>query len=1035
MAVIDRSAGVVAPARAPAIVDRSAGVVTAPRSSQRPVIPAGTLSVEPPYTRREVLARSATPAGPRQQTVAGDGSVIPVIYGADRYGGQFAGAMVLVTTLYLLVVWGMGEIDSIDDVRMYDNPLPLGVSASHHLGTMGQSVDSAMVTACLANGRVYTDALPGIAYSVFGVPSQLANGFPTFSARIRGRKVATSSGGTPVWSDNPAYCIADFVENSVYGMGLAVDWDSVATVAARCDELIGTPAEKRRTLNITMDKVQPVGAWLDTLRAYAGCQVINEAGVVTLVPNAPSSSVMTFGSTNIVEDSTKATKRGTLDTPTVVRVRFTNTSTVPYFDDYATAPPGGLAAGVPRRESQVDMPGVNRYSQAMREAIEQLNSQRLSDLSVQFAAFDEGVKVQKGDVITLSDPVGLDAKLLRVGDVKDLGFGRYAIGAGEYDEGAYSDHVITQPSTPDTNYPSPLSPPPVTSLALVEEVFQLRDGTYSSRIKATWSTPAYPFVDHFRIEVTAGGQLIQSGNLYPTAVPTWRSQALQELTHYTVNVYVVANTLGGASVATSATLTVLGKYLVPSNVASLQGFEAGGKVYLRWSASVDVDTLRYELRYGVTGGSWDTATVLDRVDALTYVAEGLAAGSWRFYVSALDSVGQYSASPATCDVTISLDADAFIAASHRFAAASLTNMTAWQRRPDPLQYWSTDFGDGVGYGADDPDDTVGTFGDSLADTVLTEPHTPGDSEWLSEAWDYGAAVTGNWMLAITYTEHAPTATPKILLSNDDITYTPYYGTSAKGTARYVKAGLEVVGGSATVAGYPTITLAQSPRKESTISVMTQSSGGKLVQLANKYAVAKTVQIQPIGATPGTANPDRILVAPESGLKLVFDLSASGSALQTISRASRTIGSGDHLEYSLWLAPETADLGATITVRIVYTDTSTRDVSATWASGQWVAASAALTADIGKTIDYVILRVVSTVAGRHAVLLRDLLITDGAGSTRQTYWSSGEPASNTTYSQVNATNINMGPANSLLVYAFDTSWTQVAREVSVTFEGA
>ncbi len=415
----------------------------------------------PPVTSRAALSRSSSPVGSRQQTVAGDGSVVPVIYGADRYGGQFAGAQIrgesALRRIILLVVWCRGPISGVSSVRMYDEPLPSSVTATHYTGAAGQGIDPTMAAACLANGITYTDTLPGKAYSVFSVPQNVSNGFPTFSAKITGQKVALTSGGTLTWSDNPAYHVADFVESTVYGMGQTIDWASVATVAARCAELIGSPAEKRRTLNLTIDRVQPVGAWLETLCAYAGCQAINEAGVVTLIPNAPADVSATFTPSNIVAGSLRLRKNGTLDVPTAVRVRFTNTAQIPYQEDSAVAySPGVLAGTVPRRESQVEMFGINRYSQALREAIEQLNGQTLSDLSANFVSFDESIKVRKGDVIEITHPVGaatntLLAKKFRVGATADLGFGRYRISANEYDAAAYSNEVITVPSDPDTS--------------------------------------------------------------------------------------------------------------------------------------------------------------------------------------------------------------------------------------------------------------------------------------------------------------------------------------------------------------------------------------------------------------------------------------------------------------------------------------------------------------------------------------------------------------------------------------------------------
>jgi hypothetical protein len=62
---------------------------------------------------------------------------------------------------------------------------------------------------------------------------------------------------------------------------------------------------------------------------------------------------------------------------------------------------------------------------------------------------------------------------------------------------------------------------------------------------------------------------------------------------------------------------------LPGNVPSFDATEAGGKVYARWGAATDLDTLDYELRYGAVGVAWDSATYIQRIAALAYTIEGM----------------------------------------------------------------------------------------------------------------------------------------------------------------------------------------------------------------------------------------------------------------------------------------------------------------------------------------------------------------------------------------------------------------------------
>ena len=808
------------------------------------------------YIPRQVLEDSASLASDRQATVAGDGAPIRIIYGQDRVGGQIAGCIVSGNYMYLLAVWCYGEIDSINSPHLYDAALDGSISVNHHYGTLVQGVDS--ILSGLLGGS-YTDTLPGVAYSVFKIPAALANGFPTVSAVIKGLKVASSSGGATAWSDCPAYAIAHYVENTIYGMRRSIDWASVATVAAQNNQVIG--GEKRRLINLTIDRVQDVDRWLQTLCAYAGCIPFEEGGIITLISNAPAASVATFTSANIVEGSLSLTKRGVRNVPTRVRVRYTNTAVIPYREAYATAYASGVLAGTtPLRDSQVDMPGVNRCSQALREAIERLNMGTLNDLTVKFRTFDPQLTCQLGDIITVTHPLGLTSKLFRISALETSDYARYDITADEYDAAAYSDSVAATPSTPDTTSDSTLYPPQVTGLTLNEELYQLRDGTWASRMRASWSLPSYAYVDHFLVKVWNGGVIIAQGNV-GNADTTFATPPVQDGQSYQVDVYIVTKSLSISTVA-SATKTAVGKILPPiwpvSPTPLLTGFEAGGKVFLWWPKANDLDTVRYELRYGLTSGSWAAATVIDRIDALNKVVEGLPAGSWRFYVDALDSVGNYTGTPLTRDISITLDTNAFLANSYTFGSPTLTNVTALTARDGTLSY-ATDFGDGLGFGHVDTNNSTGAWIDANVPvgTALVNPHTAGTSTYQSESWTLSQSLTGNFTAVVNLVVNTGTVDLILQTSPDNAAWTDWVGGTARATCRYIR--VKVSGtGTFYITGTPSARLDAVPREE-VGSVTTNAGSAVTVTLANHYASTKTIQLTPQGTAARFAVFDNVVV--------------------------------------------------------------------------------------------------------------------------------------------------------------------------------
>lgn len=798
------------------------------------------------------------------QVIAGQNNPIPIIYGRWTIGA----AITLVAknpgyrsdgtsdpthagNLVLRCVWCEGEIDAIEawycngaDSSMY---LP---APRHYLGTQTQTPDPLLNR--IING--YVDDLRGTAYSVFDVPPGLTSGFPQMTVRLRGLKVSTSSGGAKVWSDNPAYCIADFVENARYGMGRSIDWATVATVAAHADELIGSPPEKRHLFNLCLDEPQPVEQWLGIMRDYADAWVMPEgsgyrlvldstgtvgatrnlaglskanpmrvtttaahgyaAGAIVKISGIVGGMVEANGAVGVVRavDSTHfdldginstawttftnggtvtqigassfsftaaniarltSAKRGLMQSPTVVEVDYTDTSATPWRTDTAAdlmfvpgvydSPPT-----VPFRRTRVNKPGLFRKSEATRYGIELLNSAQLDDLSVSFQAFDVALKLQAGDLIDVTHPSGIDAKIMRITAIEPAGPGRWNIAAAEHDDAKYSTVVVSGPSSGDTTLDSPLNPPTVTGLALRELNPQVATGDYISQIQATWtdaSPPAgsYPFVLLYRVDVFDGENLVETGTVQrsadPLTPPVYVTGALPENRIYTVDVYTIS-TMSVPSAPAEATITNAGKSLLPTDVAWIRASEIGGLVFLDWDTTLDpardADTTGYWLKVGQTG-SWDSSVTLNRTTGSHYESRSLPVGLNRIFIKRLDSVrspshpyGQESVNAAWCDVVVTSDARAFIATDDTYASPLLYKMSAvaegWVT--DFAQSWSSLFPSAM----------------SFYGSPLWTYHSAGTSVLLTEIGDAGLAISGDWSATFNYSDLTGTATPQLELT-------------------------------------------------------------------------------------------------------------------------------------------------------------------------------------------------------------------------------------------------------------------------------
>lgn len=726
-----------------------------------------------------------------QLQVGGPGTLIPVHYGLRRVGARIGAITTYDGALVLLCVWGEGEIDAVEQVYINDEAMPSGITATHYLGTATQTADPTLVAAYAALGSTYSDTLPNIAYSVLKVYPKKNAGFPQVSARIRGRKVATSSGGTPTYSIVPAYVIADLIANTRYGLGASVDWDDVAALATRNSGTVGSPAEARHQLSVSIDQPALAEEWLKTLCDYAGAIPVKVGTTYRLILDAPASSVATIGEANVVDGSLSWETRAPADAPTVVEVGYTNTAETPWKDDqvYVYAP-GADTGAVERRLTRVSRPGIQRHSEAYRYGVQLLNSYQTSDLTVRWETFDEGIKYLPGDVVTL-DVLPFSSKLLRIVSIAPRSPQTWSVIAVEYDAAKWSDAVVSGPTSPDTSLPSPLSVPAVTGFAVAEDVYQVQTGRYASRLVLTWTGPTretYLYLDGFTVVVTQA-DTVRSYEL-PFDALELATEALPENLPYTCEIRARSEFAVGAT--STYLITNGGKLARPSSVPSITGYSVNGETRLTWSSAADLDLTAHEIRWGATGGSWETATLLERMPtpALTLTTTQVPAGTWRFWVKGLDSVrtdaypyGQESVSATYVDIEV-IASNTSSSTDYTPGGVTLSNMIVY-----PPGGWITAFSETWS--------SLFTAAMSTYGNAVATYHAAGTSSLVSDSVDAGVSQLSQITATLAHTNISGTAQPYLeykVLSGD--AWTRVNGLTANVTGRYFRVGIETTAANA-----------------------------------------------------------------------------------------------------------------------------------------------------------------------------------------------------------------------------------------------
>jgi hypothetical protein len=875
------------------------------------------------------LAETATRPREAQLTLAALDSPIRFGYGRVRVGALIAHAITAVTgELLLLCVHGRGPIEAVEAVEFDNKPAPAGVTRTDHLGTPDQTPDAWLVSAWAARAVTYTDALPNIAYSVLKIPPGVEFGFENIAFIVKWAKCYDPRVPATAWTDNSVLALAEFITNTAYGRGETPDWDSVAECADIADEVIGTaPGEKRRLIGLVIDKQSTVDEVEETLRGYAGVFLHREGGKVYFIPDAPASAVVAFGPGSYLAESIEVVQRGATQMPTVVTVHYTNTAVTPWADATVRLKAAGVDGGsTPWRETNLYYPGIQRHSEAHRIAVRYLNEFLLGDVVVHFNAPDLALQMRRGEVFTLTDNEGFNNKAFRLIDMEQYEPGRYRISGSEYQPEFYSDAVEEAPSIPDTGLPSPNEPPQIASVTLVEEVYQEQTiGGYLSRFKVTWPEPDFPFIEHYRVTFTditdSGSNLIDTATVSP-GVPEYRTPPVQQDRTYRVDVSAISTTAVAGEVR-SASLTAQGKTLIPTwgAGAALTGFEIGGEVILSWPAAIDLDITNYEIRYGTTSQTWEQATILDRVNALTARFLGIVAGTWRFFVKARDSVrnalnpyGQETATALYVDVEVTSDASAFQIQRHTFVTPTLVNMFGWYPPGDEVQSFITTSGETWNalftanmntYG-----NPLATYGGAVTSSLETE------------AFDFGLAMSGAITADWDVTDLSGTSSKKIYTSptGGAGTWTEYPGTSARASFRFIKLKVETTG-RMKIRGMPTVSVELSAVEETgVVTTASQFINGStqiaaLVQLSGQYSQTVDIQGTAVNTSAGRIVVfDRILLNPESGLMVSFTENALPWELgldYRISSLGRVLLADDYLEFDVFIdpsSPQSQDYG-------------------------------------------------------------------------------------------------------------------------------
>jgi len=619
---------------------------------------------------------------------------IPVIYGTRMIGGtrvfmETSGTDN--TYLYMALVLSEGEINNITEIRVDDKVVTFASSFSDgtevevgsgdsnfykdstslirvepHYGTDGQSASSLLSTLSSWGSN---HKLSGLCYLAlrFKWNADAFTGIPKVQTIVQGKKVvaynSSSVAQTAAHSDNPSWCLLDYLTNERYGKGIAIaniDIPSFYTASTICDTDV-TPYGSASAIdvmdcNAIIDTSSPV---IDNVREFLkGCRgyLPYVGGKYKLVVETTGSSSITITEDDIVggytlSSPTKNSKYNRVICSFVDPDRNYQVNEVqfPAIDDsgYATADKHATMKAVDGGfllEGRFDLKTITSPYQAeeLAEVILRRSREALGlTINVSFSAYDLAI----GDIVGVThSSLGFSNKQFRILGINFNPDFTLGLDLMEHQDAHYTWATKAQvASTPSTNLPNPFIVQAPSSVTLDDELIEYNDGTVIVALNVTIGASTDSFVDYYQVEYKLSTDsdfiIYAQGSGLNHRVLNVIDQKI-----YDVRVKAVSS-LGVSSTYVTAQRTIIGAIEPPADVTDFACNILGQEAHLGWTQIPDLDLAFYQIRYStLTDGNGDWANSVSLVEKVSRPATSISvpARQGTYLIKAVDKLGNFS---------------------------------------------------------------------------------------------------------------------------------------------------------------------------------------------------------------------------------------------------------------------------------------------------------------------------------------------------------------------------------------------------------
>lgn len=372
----------------------------------------------------------------------GSSAPIPVVYGERRIGGHrtfMATNGSKNKNLHMIFTLCEGPIEAIDKVWFNDelaaSSADGGTTWTYHNGYGGKLVIEAykggQMTACaslVAENVGWTSAHVGRALVYLYLKmiydeDAYDSGLPEVTATIRGRRVYSPFTGGPIYSNNPALVILDYMTVSSYGKGIPfslIDLDKLETAYNYYEEIVtnsDSTTEKRYVVNAYIDTEQKMFDNLQEL-LLACRSSIATSEKYQLLPDKPlpTDDLYHINDDMIIGNITylQANKRSLLNE---IRAKFPdeNDADYNYKENFVIVKSSTLRTtdGV-KLKADIDFRHTTSGTMVERIATEEINQSRQSG-QLNVVTTTQLLETTVGDIVKFTnDTLGQNEKLYRI---------------------------------------------------------------------------------------------------------------------------------------------------------------------------------------------------------------------------------------------------------------------------------------------------------------------------------------------------------------------------------------------------------------------------------------------------------------------------------------------------------------------------------------------------------------------------------------------------------------------------------------------